>query len=144
MEGKVSAAMKFLDNEHSAGVLELNLETINTLKEKHPQSEPLSEQGMLKGPIRSVPDYFFEPINEQEVLKAALKTKGSAGPSAMDADAFRRILCSKNFSTCGKELREEIAILTKNLATKHIHPDILGPYLNSREKRRGSKSSYVL
>ena len=52
MEGKVSAAMKFLDNEHSAGVLELNEETINTLKEKHPQSEPLSEQGMLERPIR--------------------------------------------------------------------------------------------
>ena len=132
MEGKVSAAMKFLDNEHSAGVLELNEKTINDLKEKHPQSEPLSEQGQLKGPIRTVPDHFFEPINEQEVLKATLKTKGSAGPSAMDADAFRRILCSKNFSTCGKELREEIAILTKNLATKHFHPEILGPYVNSR------------
>ena len=51
MEGKVSAAMKFLDNEHSAGVLELNEKTINDLKEKHPQSEPLSEQGLLKGPI---------------------------------------------------------------------------------------------
>lgn len=124
--------MKFLDKEHSAGVLELDEKVINDLKEKHPQSEPPSEQGLLEGPVKTVPHYYFEPIDEQEVMRAALKTKGSAGPSAMDADAFRRILCSKNFNTCGKELREEIAILTKNLATKHFDPDLLGPYVNAR------------
>eukprot|EP00794_Sanderia_malayensis_P011719 gene11719-12940_t len=41
---------------------------------------------------------FFEPIDEQLILKAALKTEGSAGPSGMDADLYRRILCSKNFN----------------------------------------------
>jgi len=65
MEGKVSAAMKFLDKEHSAGVLELDEKVINDLKEKHPQSEPPSEQGLLEGPVRTVPHYYFEPIDEQ-------------------------------------------------------------------------------
>ena len=62
-----------------------------------------------------------------------MKKKGSAGPSVMVAGTFRRILCSKNFFVCGKELREEIAILTKNLAKRHFAPDeLLGSYVNAR------------
>ena len=40
MEGKISAAIKFLEKEHSAGVLDLNPEVIEELKEKHPAPEP--------------------------------------------------------------------------------------------------------
>ena len=50
----------------------------------------------------------------------------------MDADIYRRILCSRNFNTTGKDLREEIATLSKNLATKHYAPEMLDTYLNSR------------
>ena len=62
------------------------------LKEKDPEPEPPSEHGLLLGQVRTVPHYFYEPIDEQEIMKAALKTKCSAGPPGMDADAFRRIL----------------------------------------------------
>ena len=49
----------------------------------------------------------------------------------MDAEVYRRILCSKNFSTVGKEMREEIAILTRNLLTKNFHPFFLESYVAS-------------
>ena len=65
-------------------------------------------------------------------MNAALNTKGSAGPSGMDAELYRRILCSKNFNASGKALREEIASLTKNLLTTSYHPILLEPYVASR------------
>ena len=49
-----------------------------------------------------------------------MNTKGTAGPSGMDADVWRKILCSNNFKMAGKELREEIAILGKTFRQKAL------------------------
>ena len=49
----------------------------------------------------------------------------------MDAELYRRILCSKNFTNAGKQLREEIAHFAKNLSTKAHHPVLLGSYVAS-------------
>ena len=61
-----------------------------------------------------------------------MRTKGSAGPSGMDSDLYCRILCSKNFKTVGKDLREEIAKMAKNIATQHYDPQLLKAYVSSR------------
>ena len=132
MEGKISAAIKFLDKENSAGVLALSDSVIKELKSKHPQSAPIADDSLLYGPIDFVPKCFFDSINKESILKAAMMTNGSAGPSGMDADSYRRILCSKNFSAVSKELREEIATLTKNLLTSSYHPQFLEAYTASR------------
>ena len=131
MEGKVSAALKFLDSE-SSGVLTCSDEVLKELKSKHPDEASIQENSLLNGPILSIPDCFFDSIDEQSVMNAALRTKGSAGPSGMDAELYRRVLCSKNFGTACKTLREEVAYFTKNLATKSYHPELLQPYIASR------------
>jgi hypothetical protein len=61
-----------------------------------------------------------------------MKTKGSADPSGMDADIYRRILCSKNFSSEGKILREEISTMTRNLMKSCYHPSLLESYTSCR------------
>ena len=61
-----------------------------------------------------------------------MKTKGSAGPSGMDAEIYRRILCSKNFSIEGKLLREEVAALTRNLLKSSYHPSLMESYTSCR------------
>ena len=38
---------------------------------------------------------MFTGIDEEMIRKAAIKTKGGSGPSAMDADGWRRILMFK-------------------------------------------------
>ena len=43
------------------------------------------------------------------VRDAALRTKGSGGPSGVDANGFRRILTCKSFKRSGTELCEAIA-----------------------------------
>ena len=47
-------------------------------------------------------------------------TKGAAGPSGLDALGWRHILVSKNYSYTGKELRESIASMARNLATRTL------------------------
>ena len=54
--------------------------------------------------------------------KATSLTKGSGGPSHVDADQFRHMLLSKKFKTEGKNLREQIALLSRNLALKFVDP----------------------
>ena len=66
------------------------------------------------------------------IFDAAMKTKGSAGPSGMHAELYRRILCSKNFNSEGKSLREEIAVMTRNLLKSCYHPSLIESYTSCR------------
>ncbi|CAH3116581.1 unnamed protein product [Porites lobata] len=66
------------------------------------------------------------------IFDAATVTKGSAGPSGMDAELYRRILCSKNFKAETKVLREEIAVFTRNLLKIAYHPSLLEDYNSCR------------
>ena len=50
----------------------------------------------------------------------------------MDSELHRRILCSKNFKTEGKALREEIAVFTRQLLRKSYHPSLLEAYKSCR------------
>ena len=125
MEGKITAALKFLDTDSSSGILTLTPDIIADLEQKHPDEEAIADNTF--GPLDHIPIYVFDCINEENIMKAAMNTKGSAGPSGMDAELYRRMLVSRNFSAAGKEMREEIALLTKNL-----HPKLLEPLVASR------------
>ena len=114
-QGKLTAAIKMLDRENSSGLFQLSDEVLTQLKEKHPSPAEIEEESLLHGPIDLVPPGIFDLIDEHRIFDSALKTKGSAGPSGMDAELYRRILCSKNFAAEGKTLREEIASFTRNL-----------------------------
>ena len=50
----------------------------------------------------------------------------------MDAELYKRILCSKNFKTEGKILREELAVFTRNLLRKSYHPSLLEAFTSCR------------
>ena len=73
------------------GLLNLTPEVLEGLKEKHPH------ESLLHGPIDYIPPGVFDLIDEKMIFNTASKTKGSLGPSGMDAELYRRILCSKNF-----------------------------------------------
>ena len=46
------------------------------------------------------------------VRDAVEKTRGSAGPSGLDVDGWRRILMLGNFGSSGEDLRKAIADMT--------------------------------
>ena len=88
-QGKITAAIKLLDKENSSGLLNLPDEVLAQLKEKHPVPAEIEENCLLHGPVDLVPPGIFDLINEQRIFDYALKTKGSAGPSGMDAELYR-------------------------------------------------------
>ena len=125
MEGKIGAALKFLDNEFSSGTVDCTSEVLQNLKLLHPDAAEISEACLLQGPLQKIPACCFDSIDETNIFNSALRTKGSGGPSGMDAELYRHILCSKSFGNHSKSLREEIAAFTKNIATLNYHPDML-------------------
>ena len=78
LQGKLTAALKFLDKETNAGVLSLSEDVLKDLREKHPVSEPIAEGALLNGPIRNIPPGIYNMIDEQLIMKVALRTRGSA------------------------------------------------------------------
>jgi hypothetical protein len=128
MEGILSAAIKFLDKESSSRLLDLSPDILDGLKEKHPPASEKKDECLRNGSVDQIPPNNFDHINEQLIYVAAMKTRGSPGPSGMDADVYRRILCPKNFSSEGKTLREEISTMTRNLMKSCYHPSLLESY----------------
>ena len=133
-DGKINAAMKMLDEDCSGGLLSLTPDVIQQLEEKHPRASPIADpsEALLQGEIEPTESYMYDGIDEICIKRAALKTKGSAGPSGMHADLFRSLLCSNKHAKESKDLREQIALLTRQLAMKVFDPSLLEPLMACR------------
>ena len=135
LQGKVSAALRWVTNK-AGGLLEPTPETIKLLESKHPDPQPeesfLVSSLLSKVGLEKVDNVIFENIDIEAIQKAAKNTNGSAGPSGLDSDGWQRILCSKSFKTCGAELCESVALLTRKLCTELVDPDPLASFISCR------------
>ena len=133
LQGKVIAALKFLESEaQTGGILPLNDETLQGLYAKHPSPKDIKPFPLLYGPIGDVPSTYFESIDGELIQKVAMATHGAAGPSKLHADQYKLMLCSRNFKTEGLVLRNEIAMLAKKLATENLDPIALESFNTNR------------
>lgn len=123
LQGKVHAAMRVLEKSSSSGIMDATAETMNELRKLHPDGKDASDIVLESGEIPYFDPLIFSNIDEESIAKAALRTKGSAGPSGMDADGWKTILLSKNFKKVGKDLRTAIALMTRKLCTQEIKSD---------------------
>ena len=87
----VHNAMKLLTNNMKNGVLPLNKKTLEQLKQKHPQRSDADPEIMLPDKPEQIHPVKLDSIDSENVRKAALKTRGGAGPSGFDADGWKRI-----------------------------------------------------
>ena len=135
LEGKVHAAIRMLDDENSGGILNLTDQTLYDLKLKHPDSAPVNDSVLMKGETPFIDPVMFENIDETTISKAALRTKGAAGPSGVNADGWRRMLLSKNYGKTGIELRKSLAKFAKTLCLKELNHELdnsLEAYISCR------------
>lgn len=84
MEGQINSALRYLSEDGSGGVLPLTDDAMRQLKEKHPVAQRAKLGSLLFGPVEDIPDAMFQGINGELVREAALRTKGSGGPSGVD------------------------------------------------------------
>ena len=69
-------------------------------------------------------------MNADAIHSASLRTAGAAGPSGLDATAWRRLCCS--FKSASVALYSALAAVGLHLCTEAVHPDGLSAFVACR------------
>ena len=131
-KGNVHNSMKLLTNNMKIGVLPLNKKTLEKLKQNHPQRRDADPEIMLPDKPEEIHPIKFDPIDPENVTKAALKTRGEAGPSGLDADFWKRIFTSNQFGDSTDDLCKTFAEVIKKLCTVENQSTSLEAFLANR------------
>ena len=87
---------------------------------------------LLSGPVNHVLPSYFDEIDKTMVFKSANMTRGPGGPSQLDAEQYHCLLTSNKYKKENKELRVQLAILARLLATKYLDPNTLEAFVVCR------------
>ena len=138
--GRVHQALRMLTENPTGGVLQLDdvitfddgsTATVeDLLKEKHPAGKPANESVLLDGDCSQVNNIRFEELTPDLVQKVARQCQGSAGPSGLDSDVWRR-MCS-SFKGSSSRMCQAVAGLARLLATHTLEAEHLAPFLACR------------
>ena len=103
-----------------------------TLIEKHPPSKPIDGNYITPVSNETIPSdpSTFDQINGQHIKKAAMRTRGSHGPTGLNANEWRRIITQ--FGQQSVEISKTIAKIAKKLATEELNPEPMEPYIACR------------
>ena len=125
LQGKISGALKFINNDADAatGVLPINNETIEALEGKHPDPGLVNEEALLSDEPHGTEEVIFEPIDAERIIKTTRRISGSGGPTQVDADNWKHLICSKFFTAQSQNLAQAIADMTKILCTEEVKAD---------------------
>ena len=148
LQGRIRQAVRLISNANKRGCLSLdqlipvgedqdgNIQmktTRDILKEKHPDGKTPDPEILL---AESDTDEFhhdpivFERITGELIQQAAIKTQGAAGPSGIDAYAWRRF-CS-SFKGASTDLCNALAGVARRLCTSVVHPESISAFVACR------------
>ena len=135
--GKISAASHYLSQDSCRGVLNhddvdpvTGRSVLESLRSKHPSTRPAPEGSLLNGPSREPNQIIYESINAKCIRLVALRINGSAGPSGLDAEAWKRMLSA--FHKSSERLCTALASAAKCLCTEDIRGEYLMAFVASR------------
>ena len=133
LAGKVKQALKFINNDNNVkGVHAVNDEIKSTLRNKHPKAENALPESLLPSIDNTVQNVIFENISAELIQKCSRTLHGSGGPTQIDSDVWKHIICSKSYGREPLDLAEAIANLAKRLCCENIHPHCLTEFTSSR------------
>ena len=136
-QGKTNAALRLLTDQGRGGVLHLDdhLDTSNgqrrvkgVLLDKHPSGQPLHPDVVCSEDPYETHPVLLESIDADAIRSAALHTSGAAGPSGLDALAWRRLCTS--FKAASSELC--LSLTAKRLSTELVDPASIAPLMACR------------
>lgn len=140
-KGGTAGAIHMLSSSSSGGVLHLHEQldstsggpatVLDALTKKHPSPQSPSSQAVIPGepPLLPHPAYY-DCLTANTIRQAALRTKGSAGPSGLSAWHWRRICTS--FKSASSDLCHSLALVCRRLCTTYVDPRGLAPLLVCR------------
>ena len=104
----------------------------DVLKEKYPKGQPVVQDSLLveeDGPLAPHP-VIFDSITGNSIRITALRTVWGAGPSGIDAAAWRRLCCS--FHAASKSLCNALAAVARRIATVYVDLEGLAAFTACR------------
>ena len=133
MIGKVGQAIKLINNEDSiVGVHNLNREIKGLLLDKHPAAQVPPADILLPETEPEAQSVIFEAITAEIIEKAAHNVSGSGGPTHIDSDGWKQILCSKQYGKLPFQLCGAVSELAKQLCTEEVDPECLNEFVACR------------
>lgn len=130
MEGKVRAALRILTDSNGSGILPLDkvvdedtLETVcDVLLKKHPPKQPRKLSSLIEpdSPPPEPHPVMFQVINGQLIRSTVLKMDVAAGPSGLDAAAWKRMCTS--FRMVSADICESLAGMARQLCSEYVDP----------------------
>jgi hypothetical protein len=141
-QGKINAALQLLSVQGKGGILRsddmvdigyhIQKSVLDILKSKHPHAQPVLPTALPHG--NAVPPEVhpavFDQITAACIRRAALRTKGAAGPSGLDAHCWRRLCTS--FKSASHDLCHALALLARQLCSTLVDPKGISPFLACR------------
>jgi hypothetical protein len=113
-------------------LLQVDKKVITQLNDKHPEAVPPTVERLICGKPPKVEPVIYDEIDADLIFKSAKITHGSAGPSGIDADMWRRILCSASFGHLSEDIRDSVARMCRRLCTENVDPSSISALTNCR------------
>ena len=141
-QGKINAALQLLEDKCKGGILKTTdrvaggendtQSVLDVLISKHPKAKQPQPESLPFDKVDppNIHPVIFNEINASTIRRSALKTKGAAGPSGLDAYSWRRMCTS--FKSASQDLCHSLALLARRLCTSNVNPDGLSPLLACR------------
>ena len=127
-KGKVKDAVRLLKENTQKPLKGSDLvngkTVVEILQEKHPDGRPLNPDVIQNESSHT--DFHpivFDGIDASLIRSSALKVKGSAGPSGLDAHQWRRLCTS--FGHHSDDLCDTVAATTRRLCTEYVDPNAI-------------------
>ena len=131
IEGKVRAAMRLISESSCGSPLNLDSctgpnptdETVREiLSKKHPPAQPPRQSSLIisDAPTIELHPIHFEKIDGPTIRSTALKTDGAAGPSGLDAAAWKRM--STSFKSTSVDLCDAVATIGRWICSSFVDP----------------------
>ena len=137
LEGKTHAALRFLSENPCSGILNIDdhvdgQTVLDALRSKHPPAGEVDPEALITSNFEPPETHpvLFESLTAQAVRNAALRTKGSAGPSGIDAAGWKRMCTS--FHKHSSDLCASIAAVGRRISTEFVDPEPLQAFLACR------------
>jgi len=133
LQGQVKKALKIVNHANDIdGKHDITADIKKKLKEKHPKAAELKQSAIIDKLETKTERVIFESITQDDITSNTINSSGSGGPTQIDMDTWREMICSKSYGTHSKMLADEIAILAKRLATETIPHDCISTLLACR------------
>jgi len=128
LNGKVKDALRLLSSESQGSVLPLNSTVRCLLNDKHPKKQPAHLNTLIDSPPGDLPHpIMFDQIDAIRVRRIALKLHGAAGPSGLDASAWKHMCTS--FQVVSDDLCHALSLVSKRLCTEFVDPATLSSFV---------------